>query len=103
MLVKFRSRDTAEIVMFGDIALELIRLMGHGGTVPGAIAAEDVPAALDKLEAGLARHAQAHPADTAGGEDEEGQPRVGIGQRAFPLVDMLKRAVRKKSYVMWDK
>lgn len=102
MLIKFRSKDSAEITMFGDIAHELIRLMGHGDAVPGAIAAEDVPAALDKLEAGLARHAKQHPEDHPGAEDEEGQPRVNINQRAFPLIDMLKRAIENDSYVMWE-
>jgi len=32
--------------MFGDVALAMLKMMGHTATVPGAILAEDVPAAL---------------------------------------------------------
>ncbi|HQU63324.1 MAG TPA: DUF1840 family protein, partial [Nitrosomonas sp.] len=39
MLVTFRT-DVGDITMFGDIALHMIKLMGHSETVPGAILAK---------------------------------------------------------------
>ena len=54
MLITFSTKAYADITMFGDVALHLIHLMGHSGSVPGAILAEDVPAALEKLKAALA-------------------------------------------------
>ena len=45
MLVTFKTEAYASITMFGDVAVALIKLMGHSGTVPGAVLAEDVPAA----------------------------------------------------------
>ncbi len=50
MLVTFKSDAYADIMMFGDAALRLLKMMGHSGTVPSAILAEDVPAALDRLK-----------------------------------------------------
>ncbi len=41
--------------MFGDVALKLIKIMGHGGTVPGAISADEVAQALARLEAAVAK------------------------------------------------
>jgi hypothetical protein len=35
MIVTFRSKAHADIMMFGDIAVNLLKLMGHSGTVPG--------------------------------------------------------------------
>ena len=49
MLVTFTCEAYADITMFGDVAQHLLTLMGHSGTVPGAILAEDVPAALHRL------------------------------------------------------
>ena len=49
MLVKFQTKSQATITMFGDVAVTLIKLMGHSGTVPSALLAEDVPAALARL------------------------------------------------------
>ncbi len=40
MIVTFRSKAHADIIMFGDIAIKLLKLMGHSGTVPGALLAE---------------------------------------------------------------
>jgi hypothetical protein len=52
MIVTFRSKAHADIMMFGDIAVNLLKLMGHSGTVPGALLAEEVPTALDHLKKG---------------------------------------------------
>jgi len=49
MLVKFTTNAYADITMFGDIALTMLKMMGHSGTVPGAILAADIPAALSRL------------------------------------------------------
>ena len=50
MLVTFKSDAYADIMMFGDAAHRLLKMMGHSGTLPSAILAEDVPAALDRRE-----------------------------------------------------
>jgi hypothetical protein len=41
MLVTFRTEAYADILMFGDIAVQLLKLMGHSGTAPGTLVAED--------------------------------------------------------------
>jgi hypothetical protein len=90
--------------MFGDIALQLLKLMGHSGTVPSALNAEGVPAALEALEAGIekAKHLT-EPEVSADDDDDEGEyaSPVSLPHRALPLIKMLQAAVREKSYVMW--
>ncbi|MEP6606140.1 MAG: DUF1840 domain-containing protein, partial [Nitrosospira sp.] len=49
MLLTFKSDAYADITMFGDVAQQLLKMMGHSGTVPGAILAKDVPTVLDRL------------------------------------------------------
>ena len=53
MLVTFTTDAHADITMFGDVALTMLKMMGHSATVPGAILAADVPAALSKLTAAI--------------------------------------------------
>jgi len=55
MLVTFTTRAYADITMFGDVALALLKMMGHSGTVPSTILAADVPAALSRLTAAIKR------------------------------------------------
>ena len=54
MLVTFTTNAYADITLFGDVALAMLKMMGHSATVPGAILAEDVPAALSRLTAASA-------------------------------------------------
>ncbi|MCG3203148.1 MAG: hypothetical protein NFCOHLIN_03067 [Gammaproteobacteria bacterium] len=106
MLVRFRSKESAEFVMLGDIAVKLIQLMGHSGTIPGAIASEGVPAALQRLREALeTQGAEPAPAPESGEEEEPGErgPRVTLANRAYPLIEMLKAAAANDSYVMWDR
>jgi hypothetical protein len=99
MLVTFDS-DVGGFTMFGDVALKLLKMMGHSGTVPSAILAEDIPAALTRLEAAL--QAEPPPAASAKAlEDDKREPPVSVQQRAYPLIDLLKRAAARGCAVTW--
>jgi len=110
MLVTFHSRAYADITLFGDIAQTLLKMMGHSGTVPGALLAEDVPAALTRLraalaaqQAALAAKQQAHDEDKEDEEeDEEKEAKPPLGVRALPLVELLEASARRGCDVMWD-
>lgn len=103
MLVTFRSSAYADITMFGEIALQLLKLMGHSGTVPGALMPEDIGPALEQLEAGLARLEENARQDTPQEADEDDEPRVSLSHRALPLVNLLKASRDAEKPVMWDK
>ena len=104
MLITFHCETHADITMFGDVAKQLIRLTGHSVVVPGAILAEDVPAALAQLKKGLEDPPQ--PADTRSKADrlanDEDAPPIGLAKRAFPLLELLSDAARDQKDVMWD-
>jgi hypothetical protein len=101
MLVTFRTKRYANITMFGDVAKQLLELMGHSGTIPSAIKAEDVPAALARLEAGIER-SRAADAPEIGQDDYDSPGKVTISQRALPLIELLRAAAAHKADVMWD-
>jgi len=97
MLVTFTTKTYADITMFGDIAKTLLKMMGHSTTVPGAILAADVPAALARLQASIDT-AKASPAAP---DDDEEEPVVSIAHRALPLIELLDAAVKADANVMW--
>src|SRR5688572_17740170 len=107
MLVTFRTKAYANITMFGDVAKQLLELMGHSGTIPSAIKADDVPLALSRLETAItqrrATEASQAPEIEDDGRDEYDAPRkVTLSQRAMPLLELLRAAAAKKTDVMWD-
>ena len=97
MLVTFTTKAYADITMFGDVALALLKMMGHSGTVPSAILAADVPAALSRLKAAI-NAAKANPANEDKGADDEA---VSIAHRALPLIELLAAAAKENCDVMW--
>jgi len=101
MLVTFKTKAYANITMFGDVAVKLLRMMGHSGTVPSAILADDVPAALERLKAAIAEEKKNElPEDTRDADD--GERRIGLSKRALPLIELLEAAAQKHCDVMWE-
>ena len=98
MLVTFRTKAYSNITMFGDVAVRLLKLMGHTGTVPSALKAEEVPAAARRLRAAV----DALP----GEEDDEDEGReerhVSLRHRALPLIELLEAAGKREEDVMWQ-
>lgn len=112
MLVTFRSTATESITMFHDVAVQLLKLMGATGRVPGALGPDDVGPALQRLELATEQiragtHlTPARPADNEDSknedEDEEREPPVDLATRAVPLLSILKRAAAANAEVMWE-
>ncbi len=105
MLITFHTKTFANITMFGNVGIRLIELMGHSATVPGAISAEDVPAALSRLRKALDEEAARAPEevdDSADADEETEDDAVSLAHRALPLIGLLEAAAAANDAVMWD-
>lgn len=91
--------------MFGDVAITLLKMMGHSGTVPGALPAAGIPAAIARLQQALAADG-ADEANKPGPEpatvDPDASTVVGLGLRAYPLIQLLSAAALQDCDVMWN-
>ena len=97
MLITFTTDAYADITLFGDVALAMLKMMGHSATVPGAILAEDVPAALNRLTAAIEAEKASPPVE----DKDADEPVVSMANRALPLIELLSAAAKAKSNVMW--
>jgi hypothetical protein len=97
MLVTFTTDAYADITMFGDVGLAMLKMMGHSATVPGAILATDVPAALSRLTAAIEAEKASPPVKS----DDAEEPVVSMATRGLPLIELLTAAVREGNDVMW--
>ena len=98
MFVTFTTEAYADITMFGDVAVSLLKKMGHSGTVPSAILAADVPAALSRLKAAI----DAEKSPTSPEDDWADDGAVSMARRALPLVELLTAAAKENRDVMWN-
>lgn len=101
MLIVFSSEASGDITMFGDVAVRLLKLMGMSGAVPGGMKPEEVPAALERLKRAVAAQKDSPAGEKEDNDEKDREPPVNLGQRAFPLIDMLEVAAREECHVTW--
>ncbi|MBX2823201.1 MAG: DUF1840 domain-containing protein [Gammaproteobacteria bacterium] len=99
MLVTFKSTAYADITMFGEIAMSLLKMMGQSGQVPGAIRAKDLAAARKSLEENVAKLEPEEP-ERAPDPDEDAP--ISLSTRARPLLALLDASIESNVDVIWE-
>ncbi|OED43020.1 hypothetical protein AB833_04790 [Chromatiales bacterium (ex Bugula neritina AB1)] len=100
MLLELQGEKTGSIIMFDDIAIRLLKMMGQSGNSEGAVREADVPAALDQLKQSLAGLPGNNDPEVNSANDNN-EPEVSIHTRAAPLIDLLEHCISKGGYFMW--
>lgn len=108
MLYKFKSKASGDLIMLGPHGDELMRLLGREPAAQGIIEVDAMPEVLRLIEAAVAaeeglRQSQgvSSRGDAGDERDEKGEPRVGLRQRVWPMVDMLRRSLAEKVPIVW--
>jgi hypothetical protein len=114
MIYQFETRAGGRITYTSTVGSQLLHIIGKQPGPRGVIEVADLPAAIGRLEAAVARekemnadarrdldpHARNDSADDAD-EDRDREPPVSLGQRVFPLLDLLKYALQVREDVTW--
>lgn len=108
MLFKFKSKAASDLIMLEPDARALLQMMLGDDPVKGIVLAQNVPATIARLEAALAKESansrapldSENPGPTHADKDEPELP-VFVGQRAAPMLVMLKRCVAEKADLVW--
>ncbi len=118
MLFEFKSRATGTVVMTEPIGKKVLALIGKSPDAKGIITVAQMPEAIrilqeaadrDKALSQAARSAKpadkpapkpAATGDEAAGEDDD-DASIGIGQRVFPLIEMMGAAHKAGKDITW--
>jgi len=98
MLVIFKSKAAAEVIMYEEHAKRILDLLGKS-TGRGVITASETAGAIAKIEAEIDAEKAARNADDS--DDERARQHVGFSTRAFPFLEMLRAAHKRNNDVMW--
>jgi len=105
MLVTFKSKAAAEILMYAIHAKPILDLLGKD-IERGVITADETGLAIERIESEISARRGAHPAFPRD-DDDHVDPVTGPGEavsfgaRAYPLLEMLRAAHREHEFVMW--
>lgn len=105
MLYKFKSKAAGDVIMMAPAGDDVLRLLGKTPGAQGIIEAASMPAAIGAIEAAVAADEAARAAaeKEAAAAGTRLAPREGVSlrQRAWPLVEMMKRSAAAGADIVW--
>jgi len=106
MLYKFKSKATADLIMTEPVGDRILRLIGREPAAKGILLVADMPAAQAALHAAIeadeaARRAAADSDDEAVQAEAAARDRISLRQRAWPFVEVIKRAQSGRADIVW--
>lgn len=102
MLYKFKSKAGGDVILLQASGDEVLRLLGRAPSAKGIFEADDLAALITALEAAV-RRAEGGAAADAPNDDRDASeaPRVGLRQRAWPLLELMRRSLADRVPVVW--
>ena len=105
MIYKFKSKAAGDVIMMGPTGDQVLRVIGREPAPKGIFEVADMPAAISAIERAIADDAAARKQaeDEAAAEGKKLGPRdaVSLRQRAWPLVEMMKRSMAEGHEIVW--
>jgi len=102
MIVTFKSKAAGDVIMFGDSAHALMKVMGKSVDRTGIITPEQLPGAIAALKAAIEEsRSQPAPDEEVEAEKPAMTQHVSLAQRAIPLLELLEWAQKKNTPVTW--
>ncbi len=105
MIYKFKSKAAGDVIMTGPVGDDVLRVIGKSpaaqgiietGSMSGAIAAIEQAVAADE-----AARAQVEKDAAAEGNKLGARDGITLRQRAWPLVEMMKRSIAEGADIVW--
>lgn len=105
MIYKFKSKAAGDVIMMGPNGDQVLRLIGKAPAATGIIEPAQMPAAIAALESAIAQDeaARRQAEQEAAAEGKKLPPADGVSlrQRAWPLVEMMKRSQPADAGITW--
>ena len=105
-MYRFKSKADGDLLLMAPIGDQILRIIGREPAPQGIIELAAIPAAIAALEQAIAiADAERKRARAAGGDDDDeaagGAAAVGLGQRAWPLLEMMRRSLAERADIVW--
>ena len=103
MIYRFKSKATGDLIVMGPVGDTLLRIIGREPAGQGIVEAAALPAAIAAIEQAVAAEdatRKSAPADDAG-DGAGGGDNVSLRQRAWPLLEMMRRSQGEGADIVW--
>lgn len=103
MIYKFKSKVAGDVIMLAPHGDQILRIVGKEPSAQGIFEVADMPAAIAAVEQAVAADEATGPQGDAAsaGRPSTSADRIGLRQRAWPLLEMLKRCHAEGAVIVW--
>jgi Domain of unknown function (DUF1840) len=105
MIYKFKSKAAGDLIMMGPAGDDVLRRIGKLVAAQGIIEVAAMQAAIEAIEQAVsadeAARAQAEKEAAAEGRTLAPREGVSLRQRAWPLLEMMKRSMAEHADIVW--
>jgi hypothetical protein len=104
-MYRFKSKADGDLLMMAPIGDQILRIIGREPAPRGIIEIGAIAGAISALEQAIVvADAERQRARAAGLDDDEsaaGGVAVGLGQRAWPMLEMMRRSLAERADIVW--
>jgi hypothetical protein len=103
-MYRFKSRADGDLIMMTPIGDQILRIIGREPAGRGIIEVAALPQAISALEQAIAAadktQREGRQANNEA-DDDGGAQAVGLQQRAWPMLEMMRRSLAERSDIVW--
>jgi len=102
-MYRFKSKADGDLIMMAPVGDQLLRVIGREPAAQGIIEVAALPQAIAALEQAIATAERAR-VDAGNADDDDdagGANAVGLAQRAWPLLEMMRRSLAERADIVW--
>ena len=102
-MYRFKSKADGDLIMMAPVGDQLLRIIGREPAARGIIEAAALPQAIAALEQAIvaAENARGDARNADDDDDAGAADRIGLRQRAWPLLEMMRRSLAERADIVW--
>jgi hypothetical protein len=101
-MYRFKSKADSDLIMMDPVGEQILRVIGREPAKQGIIEAAALPQAIRALEEAIAAAELARSdAKRSDDDDEHGAEAIGLQQRAWPMLEMMRRSLAERADIVW--
>ncbi len=101
-MYRFKSKADGDLIMMAPVGDQLLRIIGREPATNGIIEVAALPQAIAALEQAIAAAELARgDARKVDDDDDRGASAIGVQQRAWPLLEMMRRSLAERADIVW--
>ena len=102
-MYRFKSKADGDLIMMAPVGDQLLRIIGRDPAPKGIIEVAALPQAIAALEEAIAAAELARVDARKADDDDEsgGANAISLQQRAWPLLEMMRRSLAERADIVW--